>query len=118
MSLKFFVEILMFVSLGAALYVIARALPRISSREPESLPSLATHWTTRYIEKADEWWKVRTEKFLRRVKIVILRIDNSVTKRLAKAKKERAKEIGFPQDAAEENGSPKTENDKENNETR
>lgn len=96
---SFILEIIMVASLGVVLYLFARALPRVDDVlvSPED-KKLRTHWLTVYLEKADEWLKVVFEKFLRRVKVLLLKLDNIVSKRLNKFKKEPQKEMKLPSD--------------------
>lgn len=84
-------------SLGAALYLIARTLPRISDEsleEPKPEPSLLLT----YLEKADFRLKSVTEKFLRRCRLLILKIDNSLSRKLDSFRKENGKNNGFSLD--------------------
>ena len=46
-----------------------------------------------YLEKFDEWLKIFFEKFLRRVKVWILKLDNVVSERLSRFKKEVPKDL-------------------------
>ena len=92
--LKFILEILIMLSLGAILYIIARVMPRIDDRELATV-TLKTHWIAVYIEKIDRRLKSILEKTLRRSGIVILKLDNWVNKKLGKLKKEIDIERGF-----------------------
>ncbi len=74
-------------SAAALMYLVARALPRIvDSREVE--PIGQSHWILHYIEKIDDWAKEVAEKTLRKLKVNILKLDNSVSKKLKNLKKE------------------------------
>lgn len=96
---SFILEIIMVASLGVVLYLFARALPRVDDvLVSPGDKKLRTHWLTVYLEKADEWLKVVFEKFLRRVKVLLLKLDNIVSKRLNKFKKEPQKEMKLPSD--------------------
>lgn len=87
---KFIVEILIMVSLGTILYLLAKTMPRIDDRESD-IPSLKTHWIMIYLEKADQRLKFYWEKTLRRSGIVILKLDNIINKKLSKLKKDSVK---------------------------
>lgn len=90
---KIILNSLILLSLSFVLYVIARALPRIEEN-PAGVPVLKEHWTSKYLEKADVWAQAHLEKFLRRAKIWILKLDNYVSKRLSSFKKNERKEVG------------------------
>lgn len=98
---KFIVEILIMVSLGTILYLLAKTMPRIDDRESD-IPSLRTHWIMIYLEKADQRLKFYWEKTLRRSGIVILKLDNIINKKLNKLKKDIKKESTFSITGAEE----------------
>ncbi|MCP6719707.1 MAG: hypothetical protein KJI72_00035 [Patescibacteria group bacterium] len=91
---KFIIEMLIMVSLGTILYLLARTMPRVDDRETD-IPSLKTHWIMGYLEKADQRLKFYWEKTLRRSGIVILKLDNAINKKLSRLKKENAKESTF-----------------------
>ncbi len=83
-------------SLGVILFLISRTFPRISEEELNSrLSKDKTHWLMTYFEKIDEWLKAFFEKFLRRMKVWILKLDNMISVKLNKFKKETAKETTF-----------------------
>lgn len=76
--------------------MIARAVPRISEEELKKNPSaIPSHGFMMFLEQIDERFKIIFEKWLRRVRIGILKFDNFVVERLKKFKKETAKETGF-----------------------
>ena len=79
-------------SLGAVLYLSARALPRIDDRNSPLPGTLKTSWIVGYLEKIDEFSKARAEKILRRLKVWVLKLDNYVSGRLNHFKKEAPKE--------------------------
>ena len=91
---KFIVEMLIMVSLGTILYLLAKTMPRVDDRETD-IPSLKTHWIMGYLEKADQKLKFYWEKTLRRSGIVILKLDNTINKKLNRLKKERKNESTF-----------------------
>lgn len=96
--LKFILDIIVVISLGAILYLFARTLPRISEVADDTLASrIRTHRLSMYVEKVDEWLKVFFEKFLRRAKVWILKLDNTVSDRLNRFKK-GPKELQFTEE--------------------
>jgi len=92
--IKFILEILIFLSLGAAVYLVARSLPRINDEDFQKPAGSRASWLMPYLEKADELLKVYLERFLRRLKVFVMRLDNWVSQKLANFKKE-GKEANF-----------------------
>lgn len=91
---SFILEIIMVVSLGVVLYLFARALPRVDDVSISSQDAkFNSNKLSVYLEKIDEWLKIVFEKFLRRVKVLLLKLDNIVSKKLNKFKKEPQKEM-------------------------
>ncbi len=92
--LSFVLEITVFVSLSAVVYLLARTLPRVDDSVLKKDPmEFKTHWMTGYLEKFDEWLKMFLEKFLRRLKVWILKFDNIVSEKINKFKKETPKDL-------------------------
>ena len=110
--LEFVSEMLMMVSAGAVVYLIARAMPRVSDEEPNAArPSGAPHPFIVYVERVDERILSFAEKLLRRARVVLLKLDNAVTTKLNRFKKEQPKEPGFPVEPPKKNdlnGTPPT----------
>ena len=83
-------------ALGMILYLVARTLPRIKDGDIDAPKTLKPHWIMIYFEKADEWLKPQFEKWLRRVKVWILKLDNWVSGKLSSFKKEASRETKIP----------------------
>jgi len=99
---KFILDIVVVISLGVVLYLLARTLPRISEVADDTLESrIRTHRLSMYVERMDEWVKAFFEKFLRRAKVWILKLDNTVSERLNRSKK-GPKELQFTEEKPEE----------------
>lgn len=93
----FLLEMLMVVSIGAVLYLLARTLPRVSDIDTSPTPSApAPHWLMDRLEKLDEDILSFAEKFLRRLRVALLKLDNTMTGKLKRLKKEVPAEAGFP----------------------
>ena len=112
MLFKFILQMLIMLSLGAIVYLMARALPRISETDT-SAPAgpIVPHWFMTYIEKFDEWLLFVLEKILRKFRLLILKVDNVITQKLHRFKKETPKETALPDGILKEgNGAdtPKT----------
>jgi len=86
-----FTSILM-VSLSAVLYLAARALPRIAEEpqaEGDGRRGFLDRWAHSQIpEKVDMAFNGFMLKFLRRVKVFILKLDNLLSRHLQKVKPE------------------------------
>lgn len=91
--LPFIFEIAVFAGLAGVIVIALRALPRVSDEVfAESRSRIRTHELTLLLESADEMLKANFEKFLRKMKIVILKADNAVTEKIAKVTDNRTKE--------------------------
>lgn len=97
----FILDIIVVISLGVILYLIARTLPRVSEVADDTLEQrIRTHRLSMYVERVDEWLKVFSEKFLRRAKVWILKLDNTVSEQLNRFKK-GPKELQFTEEEKE-----------------
>lgn len=92
---KFFLEIIIVCGFGVILYLFARALPRIEEGTETSGKESKGDALSVYFEKVDGWINAVLEKFLRRAKVWVLKLDNFVSVRLNQFKKEPLKEKGF-----------------------
>jgi hypothetical protein len=83
-----FTTILM-VSLSTVLYLVVRALPRIVEDPSSEKSGLLDRWARSQIpEKVDATLNGFLLKFLRRAKVFVMKIDNSLSKHLQKVKPE------------------------------
>lgn len=87
--IKFVLEILVFSSLGLVIYMIARAIPRVP--EETSAPRRA-NWVDRLMakipmSKIDDNINSFFAKFLRKVRVVVMKADNFINDRLGKLNK-------------------------------
>lgn len=92
--ISFILDMVIMLSLGAVLYLVARTLPRVNDVEFEE-SEVRPHWVTVYLEKIDEKFQAVYEKFLRRFRVWIMKLDNSVSEKLGKFKKESDKNSGL-----------------------
>lgn len=84
----FIFTIILMVSLSLVLYLAVQALPRIAE-EPEGAPRGESWWVrSRVSEKMDAALNNFLLKFLRRVKVTVLKIDNTVSAHMEKVKPE------------------------------
>jgi hypothetical protein len=76
------------ISLSAVLYLMVRALPRIVE-EPSEKRSFLDRWAHSQIpERVDVVLNGYLLKIMRRLRVVVLKIDNSLSKHLEKVKPE------------------------------
>jgi len=85
---NFVLQLIVFTSLGIVVYLMARALPRVSDSETTRGPN----WIDRLMKRVptqeiDRGINVFLVKFLRKLKLVILKIDNFISHRLGKLSK-------------------------------
>jgi hypothetical protein len=83
---EFIFSLVLMVCLGAMLYISVRALPRIEeAQEGGDGKSALERWAhSEFPEKIDAAMSGFMLKFLRRMKVIVLRIDNSLAKGLRK----------------------------------
>lgn len=81
-----FTTVLM-VSLSAMLYLMVRALPRIAEEPLAEKRNLLDRWAHSQIpEKVDNALNGFLLKFLRKLKVFVLKVDNGLSNRLEKVK--------------------------------
>jgi hypothetical protein len=83
--LEFILVNILFISLGGILYIIAKTLPKINEDENEILEkksNLEKFIISDLPHKFDENLNFYTRKFFRKLKILILRLDNYLTHKL------------------------------------
>jgi hypothetical protein len=83
MFLDYILEIIIVSSLGVIIYVLGRALPRVSD-ETEEAPSklsikVKAFFSSLPLHKFDAFISSLTEKFLRRCRVVVLKLENMVS---------------------------------------
>lgn len=84
-----FTDILM-LSLGAVLYLMVRALPRIVE-DPSEKKNFLDRWAhSDAPEKMDAVLNSFLFKFLRKVKVLVLKLDNALSRGLRKVKPEES----------------------------
>ena len=91
--LQFVIVNIVMISAGVILYLVIRALPRIDEEEaPSRKANFLDRWAASELpEKFDVILNSFLEKILRRVKIFLLKIDNTLSGRLKKIKTENGK---------------------------
>ncbi|MGC9046911.1 MAG: hypothetical protein ACP5IC_02230 [Minisyncoccia bacterium] len=84
----FIFEILFFLSLSTIIVIIAHALPRLSDTDLKTYDHFKINM---YIEKIDKWLEHQYEIWLRYFRVMLLKLDNSISQKLNKFKKEETK---------------------------
>jgi len=91
---NFILQTIVMASLGMMIYLVARAMPRVTeipkiNQAKDYFEKLLKKFP---LEKADMLATLWTEKFLRKLKIVILKLDNLLSKHLKEIKPANTKE--------------------------
>lgn len=86
---NFILQIIVFASLGSIIYLLARAVPRVTD---EAAPTRPANFFDKLMaklpmEKIDQDINSFLAKFLRKSKVIILKIDNFINHRLGKLSK-------------------------------
>lgn len=89
--MEFIFTIILMVCLGTVLYLTVQALPRIEE-VPLNEKGFLERWATSEMpEKIDAAFNNFLLKFLRKLKVMVLKFDNSLSKHLQKVKPEADK---------------------------
>ncbi len=83
-----FLQIIIMLSVGTIIYIMARALPRVGERVVPGTPAQYMDKLVKKVpfEKIDVFISGLAEKLLRKIKIYVLKIDNTVSAHLSKFK--------------------------------
>lgn len=101
--LKFLLEIIIICAFGVIVYLFTRTLPRVDDAHVTSEEKkLKGDALSSYLEKIDEWLTIIFEKFLRRAKVWVLKLDNLVNEQLNKFKREPQKKRQFTEKSEDE----------------
>jgi hypothetical protein len=114
--MMFVFTILLMLALGAVLYLMVRALPRVEE-EPQAEENFLDRWAkSRIPERIDAAFNGFLLKFLRRMKVVALKFDNAVSVGLRKVSTdEGSKKPGFEMKDIVENGENTGKKENESN---
>ena len=82
---QFIVVNVLMLSLGTALYLIARALPRVEEAGGVKKSGIVERWVNSQVpEKIDVVLNGFLVKILRRLKVLLLKVDNSISRHMKK----------------------------------
>ncbi len=86
----FLLQIFFITSLAVIIYLMARSLPRVQEGEGHvTLSDYLEKWVAKLpLSKIDSSLNNRIEKFLRRIKVLVLKLDNSINRHLNKRKED------------------------------
>lgn len=89
----FLLQIFFFSTLAVIVYLMARALPRVTEEDNKiSFLDYLERWVKRLpLSKADHFVSLRLEKILRTIRVIIMRLDNFIHKYLDNKKNGTAK---------------------------
>ena len=94
--LNYLLELLIMVSMGLILYLVARALPRVSDLDTKPSRHIPVpHWATAYFERFDERALAVVEKVIRRFRLWVLKLDNALLGRLERFRRPAAEKTPF-----------------------
>lgn len=94
--LEFVLANIAMVSAGVVLYLVACSLPRMEGTGAESKGMLERWVSSELPERLDETFNSFVGKFLRRLRVIILKIDNAVSESLKRVKsKDASKSLDF-----------------------
>jgi len=89
--MEFIFTTILMICLGTVLYLTVQALPRIEEVPTEEKGFLERWAHSEMPERIDAAFNNFLVKFLRRVKVLVLKLDNSLSKHLQKIKPEEDK---------------------------
>ena len=75
---EFILELILFLSLGTAIYTLTRGVPRLEEGEADSPKIIRTWLQNLPVHKFDAALSALLEKYLRRTRVLILRTDNGL----------------------------------------
>ncbi len=85
---NFLLQIFIMVSFGTVIFLAARVLPRISETETVNAPKAKSNRFSSFpFEKIDAAVNAFIEKTLRKIKLILMKTDNMVSRQLGKFKK-------------------------------
>lgn len=94
---SFIPQTTLFLSFAVIIYLFIKAAPRVDAQQHSFLKGkrrLLQLVEKLPLEKADNWLNKTLEKILRRIKVIILKIDNRLTTFLDKVREANAKTNG------------------------
>ncbi|MBI2278962.1 MAG: hypothetical protein HYU81_02790 [Candidatus Brennerbacteria bacterium] len=84
---EFILQMVLVVSGGALLYLVARTLPRLDETDPTPGPRhMLPEWVMHYLERADEELVVFFERVVRTLRVFLMKFDNTLGEKMRKLK--------------------------------
>jgi hypothetical protein len=85
---EFILQLVIVVSGGVLLYLVARTLPRLDETDPTPGPRhLLPDWVMRYLERADEELIAFFERTVRTLRVLLMKFDNVLGERMRRMKR-------------------------------
>jgi len=81
---QFILTTILMASLGTMLYLVARSLPRVGEEVSDKKSFLDRLSSSEIPERIDTTFNVFLLKYLRKLKVVLLKVDNFITEKLKK----------------------------------
>jgi len=98
---EFILQLVLVVSAGALLYLVARTLPRLDETDPAPSPRhMLPEWVMSYLERADEKFLGFFERFVRTLRVSLMKFDNVLSERIRKLRRKGANSNGNGNDLA------------------
>lgn len=90
--MEFIFTIILMICVGTVLYLMVQTLPRIEETPPQDQRGFLERWAHSEVpEKIDAAFNNFLLKFLRKIKVLVLKFDNTLAKHLQKIKPEEDK---------------------------
>lgn len=85
---EFILQLVLVVSGGVLLYLVARTLPRLDETDPTPGPRhMLPEWVMHYLERADEELIAFFERIVRLLRVALMKFDNTLGEKMRKLKK-------------------------------
>jgi len=81
-----FLELTLLVSLATIVYLMSAALPRIEDKKEEGDGAAGSKRSSLPLDKLDEVLVKMKDKFLRKMKVIVMKADNLISKQLRSKK--------------------------------
>lgn len=85
---EFILQLVLVVSGGILLYLVARTLPRLDETDPTPGPRhMLPEWAMHYLERADEELIALFERIVRALRVSLMKFDNTLGEKMRKLKR-------------------------------
>jgi len=77
-------QLILMISLSVIVYIMAAAVPRVEGHKGDDEESMSKNTVVLSLDKLDAYLEKLKDKVLRRIKLVVMRADNIISKELNK----------------------------------